>query len=197
MPIEPASLAAQRYRRVVERMRDDWIAKTGRDHGWKAELGRQLGVSGQFLGYIENGEREAGLDAVELAISRLGIAPEYFHSTRLGADPDHRRFLARRGETRVVLDELPGLAAYEQEHGKVADDEREHVLGLAASEGPDVFDLYQVTLEIEAYRRRRRRAAAGQLRERPVDPENEPEPEERATVSIRRGKTSSVLRGKR
>lgn len=149
------------------------------DDGWSQQkvatlLDRSQGWVSQLLaGTIASVEA----DTIDRAVHGLGLDANFFTKRSLGANESykaHRRTSADE-ETRLVVDELPGLEEYERGAGRLADDERRHVLGLASNDGPDVFDEAQVHIEVEAYRRRKRRREQGLklgATGRPRDPEN-------------------------
>lgn len=94
MAISPATLPSARFKRMLERMLDEWIAERGTKHGFLVAMARRLGETGPSIGYYLDGDRNAGLSIVHAAIVEFGIAPDYFHGEKLGRDPDHRDFMA-------------------------------------------------------------------------------------------------------
>lgn len=116
-PPKVSPVSARRYRALVIAKRDEWIAAhDGKEHGWKAAVAAELGIKGQYVGMILKGDREAGRDAIDKAVAKLGLASEYFHVHRLGVEPDYRAYLGGGG-TRLELDRHPVVQEYVLGHG--------------------------------------------------------------------------------
>lgn len=82
------SIAVERYRDLVRQLRDE----TGGEHGWQARVSERLGVSHPYPKLILEGKKRAGIDAIELAIGRLRLDPDFFFD-RLLESPDYTAYV--------------------------------------------------------------------------------------------------------
>jgi transcriptional regulator with XRE-family HTH domain len=87
---DPApSIAIERYRALVEQLRDE----LGAEFGWQTRVAERLGISQPYPSLIIDGKRKAGIDAIELAIVRLNIDPDFFFDRTLQETPDYTAYL--------------------------------------------------------------------------------------------------------
>lgn len=92
--MQSAKLAARRYLRLVEQIGDELQRK----RGWKTRASERLGVSDAFIGQVLTGEKDAGGDAIALAIERIKIDPRFFFDEKLGEEPDYAQHLRWKSE---------------------------------------------------------------------------------------------------
>lgn len=86
------SLSAERYRLLVQQIRDE----LGGEYGWKEEAAARLGVTGAFVGQVESGKRNAGGTSIEKARERLRIHQDFFYEPSLGPAPHYRDHIVSR-----------------------------------------------------------------------------------------------------
>lgn len=98
------SLAAKRYRLLVQQIRDE----LGAEYGWKEEAASRLGVTGAFVGMVEAGTRAAGGTSIEKARQRLKIHHDFFYDASLGTTPHYRdHIMVRPAPTSGPAEEPP------------------------------------------------------------------------------------------
>lgn len=78
---------ADRYRQLIEQLRDD----TGDRWGWKKDVADLLGIDATLPARFLNKERNAGSDSIEKAINRLGLRSDFFYGDKNG--PKYRDYL--------------------------------------------------------------------------------------------------------
>jgi hypothetical protein len=81
-------LASERYRLLVEQLRDE----AGGGHGWQQHVADRLGVTQPHPKMIVEREKRAGRAIIARAITRLRLRPEFFFEPSLG-EPDYRDFV--------------------------------------------------------------------------------------------------------
>jgi transcriptional regulator with XRE-family HTH domain len=104
--IVSTSTASDRYVALVFQMGDEW----DRAWGWKSKAARKLGVHQTYISAIANGDRTTvGSKAVESAIDRLGLDPDFFYG-EFAEPPHYTAFLpdasVERPEPYAALEEF-------------------------------------------------------------------------------------------
>lgn len=92
-------LARQRYKRLLEQIRDELNG----ERGWMERASERLQVSSEYVSMIVSGRRRAGFDAITKAIDALHIAPEFFFGLP-DSDPQYRDYVTRaagRGDAKT------------------------------------------------------------------------------------------------
>lgn len=125
MPTAPQvpGLAARRYASLIRQLREE-LGETR----WRERVGRKLGVSGAMIGYVERGERGAGVESIEKAQERLGLDHHFFHDPALGDEPDYREHIVRGPEAhwRAFLQRYPRI-------GSLTAKQRDEIKNFAAN----------------------------------------------------------------
>lgn len=104
-------LASERYRLLISQLRQERRLS-------QAAVAALLGVHQTYISKIESGARVVGRNALEQAIQRMDLDPDYFFDESLG-EPRYRDFIAGArpakapgDEPRVVLDREDGASGY-------------------------------------------------------------------------------------
>lgn len=88
---DTAELASERFRLLVEQIREELKAR----RGWKREAARRLGCSDTMVQMVLDGDRPARMKAVSTAADRLGLDQRYFFDVGLGSTPRYADWIVR------------------------------------------------------------------------------------------------------
>lgn len=155
--------------------------------GSLTKAAKRLGITQATASFIRNGDREAGGESIQKAITALGLDSAFFYAAPLGSEPDYRDHLAGGSASRIDRSEdlPPAFAAFYASVGAdTTAEEKERLQDRRWREG------LQVTLEdLLAFRMMIRNAKARGL---PPLTEEEQELERRR---IAKGRPRNVLVG--
>ena len=104
--------SADRYRLLLEQMREAYIDERGREHGWKAWAGRKLGIQGEYVGMLlTDPNRGIGTDVLDRAVAGLHLDANFFHDPALKRPhyKDYQR-TRQRDRTATSRPDIPPLS---------------------------------------------------------------------------------------
>lgn len=85
-------LPTQRYREILDRIRNEFREEQGRELGWMNHAAEKLNRSQGFISQVYNGKRSVGPKTIRLAAEILGLPEKWFYEqpgTFEKAESDH------------------------------------------------------------------------------------------------------------